>query len=366
MDFVLTEQERELAALTREILADRPATAKGEKFDPALWATLADAGVLAAGLPVKVGGDGLGILAECAVLIEMGRAVAPVPYLSSIVTAAAVVAEHGTDAQRERWGVPAARGELVLTAALSAGAVQAQRSGDRWVLNGSKTTVPAAPYADLILVPTGAGVFLVAPGDDGVLVEPQEISGGEAAGWLELTDVTLGPDRLLDHCADRLRERAVLGLCAAQLGVVERALELTAEHARTRIQFDRPIGAFQAVRQRLADAHIDAEAIRLTMWQAAWHLSAGLPGDAELATAKFWAAEAGHRVAHTAVHVHGGMGIDLDHPLHRYFLAATHNEFYLGGATASLLSLDASLQGVRPGAQRPTVRPGAQRPTKVG
>jgi acyl-CoA dehydrogenase len=350
MDFVLTEEQRELAALTRDILADRvtaerlrEADAKGSRFDRSLWGELAGAGILAAGLPSAVGGDGLGILAQCCVLIELGRAVAPVPYLSSIVTACATLAEYGTDAQRERWAVPAARGELVLTSALSAGTVQPRRSADGWVLTGSRTTVPAAPYADLFLVPTSAGVFLVTPGDDGVLVQEQEVSGGEAAGWLELSEVALTGDRLLERGADMLRERAILGLCAAQLGVAERALELTAAHARTRIQFGRPIGAFQAVRQRLADAHIDTEAIRLTMWQAAWLLSAGLPRDTELATAKFWAAEAGHRVAHTAVHLHGGMGIDVDHPLHRYFLAATHNEFYLGGATAALLSLDAGL-----------------------
>ena len=351
MDFARTEEQHELAALTREILAGqltaerlREADAKGSRFDRALWAELAGAGVLAAGLPAAMGGDGLGLLAQCGVLIELGRAVAPVPYLSSIVTAAATLAEHGTGAQRERWAAPAARGELVLTAAVADGAVEARRSAGRWVLSGSRTMVPAAPYADLVLVPTAAGVFLVAPGDDGVLVAEQEVAGGEAAGWLELSDVALADDRFLGNGAGLVRRRAILGLCATQLGVAERALELTAEYARTRIQFDRPIGAFQAVRQRLADAHIDTEAIRLTMWQAAWRLSAGLPCDAELATAKFWAAEAGHRVAHTAVHIHGGTGIDLDHPVHRYFLAATHNEFALGGATASLLSLDASLR----------------------
>ena len=346
MDFVQTEEHRELAALTREILADRLTAERlraAGTFDRALWDDLARAGVLSAGLPATVGGDGLGVLAQCAVLIELGRAVAPVPYLSSIVTAAATLAESGTDAQRERWATPAARGELVLTAALSGGSVEARRSADRWVLSGALSTVPAAPYADMVLVPTNAGVFLVLPGDDGVLVEQQRISGGEGAGLLELSEVALADDRLLPQGADQLRRRAILGLCAAQVGVTERALELTAEHARNRIQFERPIGAFQAVRQRLADAHIDTEAVRLTMWQAAWRLSAGLPCDAELGTAKFWAAEAGHRVAHTAVHIHGGMGVDIDHPLHRYYLAATHNEFHLGGATAALLSLDASL-----------------------
>jgi alkylation response protein AidB-like acyl-CoA dehydrogenase len=109
------------------------------------------------------------------------------------------------------------------------------------------------------------------------------------------------------------------------------------------MQFGRPIGSFQAVAQRLADAYIDVEAVRLTMWQAAWRLSAGLPCETEVATAKFWAADAGHRVAHTAVHVHGGVGIDTDHPLHRYFVAAKRLEFALGGATTQLRRIGAAL-----------------------
>ena len=112
--------------------------------------------------------------------------------------------------------------------------------------------------------------------------------------------------------------------------MLERALELTAAYAREREQFGRPIGSFQAVAQRLADAYIDVEAVRLTMWEAAWRVAERLPAPAEIATAKFWAADAGHRVAHTAVHVHGGTGIDVDAPTHRYFIAAKRNEFTLG------------------------------------
>jgi len=144
-----------------------------------------------------------------------------------------------------------------------------------------------------------------------------------------------------------LAARATVGLCAVAAGVAERALELTASYARERAQFGRPIGSFQAVAQRLADAYIDVEAIRLTMWQAAWQLACAdddeRPGDAEVAaavaTAKFWAADAGHRVAHTVVHVHGGLGIDTSYPLHRYFLAAKQAEFTLGGAARQLLRL---------------------------
>ena len=225
--------------------------------------------------------------------------------------------------------------------------------GGEWLLSGAKTTVVAAPLADLLLVPAatagGTVVFLVAPGDAGVTVERQQVTGGGSAGRVTLRGARLGGDRVLGSPAEGpgitewLVARGTVGLCALQLGVVERALELTSAYARDRVQFGRPIGSFQAVTQRLADAYIDVEAVRLTMWQAAWRLAAGLPAGTEVATAKFWAADAGHRVAHTAVHVHGGVGIDLDYPLHRYFTAAKRCEFALGGATAQLRHIGAAL-----------------------
>ena len=216
-----------------------------------------------------------------------------------------------------------------------------------------KTVVPAAARADLMLVPAagpdGVLVFLVEPSDDGVTVQPQALTDDADAGRLVLDGVALDHDRVLGagpggaEVTDWLLARGTVGVCAMQAGLLERALELTAEYARSREQFGRPIGSFQAVAQRLADAYIDVEAVRLTMWQAAWLLAAGRPGDPEVgaavASAKFWAADAGHRVAHTAVHVHGGMGIDTSYPLHRYFAAAKRAEFTLGGATAQLLRL---------------------------
>ena len=118
---------------------------------------------------------------------------------------------------------------------------------------------------------------------------------------------------------------------------------LLAEYARERIQFDRPIGSFQAVAQRLADGYIDVKGVRLTLWQAAFRLAEGLPIEGEIETAKFWASDAGHRVAHTVVHVHGGVGLDEDHPVHRYFLAAKRQEFLLGSASDQLRRLGAEL-----------------------
>ena len=348
MDFTLSEAQDELAGLARKILAERDAP----------WADLAAAGVLAAGLPETLGGAGLGLLEQCSVLTEIGRAASDVPYLASIVLGAGALAEFGSPALCDRWAIPAGHGDVLLTAALAEEdgddprfpSARAVRAGGAWVLSGVKTAVPGAPSADLFLVPAavpdGLGVFLVSPSDDGVRVEPQRLTDFAEAGRVVLDGVALDEDRVLGGAdvADWLVSRAMVGLCAVQSGVIERALELTAEHARSRVQFGRPIGSFQAVTQRLADAYIDTEAVRLTMWQAAWLLASGdAAADVAVATAKFWAADAGHRVAHTAVHVHGGLGIDTSYPVHRYFVAAEHNEFALGGATAQLRRIGAAL-----------------------
>ena len=348
MDFTFSEAQEELAGLTRKILAERDAP----------WADLAAAGVLAATLPAELDGAGLGMLEQCSVLIELGRAVSDVPYLASIVLGAGALAEFGSASLCDRWAVPAGRGDVVLTAALAeedgddprVPSTTAVRLGGRWGLSGIKTAVPAAPRAELFLVPAaspdGVQVFLVRPSDDGVRIEPQVLTDFVSAGRMVLEGVVLDEDRVLGgaEVADWLVARATVGLCATQAGVIERALELTAEHARSRVQFGRPIGSFQAVAQRLADAYIDVEAVRLTMWQAAWLVASGdAAAEVAVATAKFWAADGGHRVAHTAVHVHGGLGIDVSYPVHRYFTAATHHEFALGGATAQLRRIGAAL-----------------------
>ncbi len=386
MDFFVTQAQDELSALSRRILADRMSPERlteletaGAAFDQDAWAALAEAGILSAALPEAAGGAGYGLAEQCSILVELGRAVAPLPYLPSIVLGAAAIAEFGSPEQISRWAAPAAAGELIATAALAepdgddplAPAATAERTAAGWLLTGTKTAVPAGAFADLILVPaaTGAGVrvFAVERSDPGVTIRPQQLTGGAGAAQVDLAGVRLGDDRLLDPAQDHgsdpastdlastdlastdvaawLLARATVGLCALQLGVAERALELTAAHARSREQFERPIGAFQAISQRLADAYIDVEGIRLTLWQAAWRLAEGLPCQMELATAKFWAADAGHRVAHTAVHVHGGIGIDTSYPLHRYFTAAKDNEFSLGGATTQLRRIGALMAG---------------------
>jgi acyl-CoA dehydrogenase len=367
MDWAFTEEQEQLAALTRQILAGslteermRAVASSPSRIDSELYSSLAVAGVLGVALPTDLGGGGYGLIEQCRVLVELGRAVAPVPVLASIVMGAMTIAQFG-DADQRQWVVRAGTGESILTAALVeeqnpdpvSPLTEAARRGDGWTINGAKTAVPAGVVAERFLIPAttdeGLTVFVVDRTTPGVSVQTQDVTDRSLEGLLELDGVAVGPDRVLGEIGEGaeivrwIQRRATVCLCALQLGVCERALELTADYSKTRVQFDRPIATFQAVGQRLADAFIDVEGIRVTLWQAAWRLDEGLPCDAEIATAKFWASDAGHRIAHTAVHVHGGMGIDLDYHLNRYFVAAKRIEFALGAATEQLLAIGGAL-----------------------
>ena len=363
MDFEPSESQRELAALTRRILDDhvterrlREVDESGVRLDRGLWQTLVETGVATAAAPESIGGSGLDLLEQCSVQIELGRAVAPAPYLELAVTAVAI-GYFGTDAQRARYAAPALAGTLLLAPALSeegsddaeSPTTRAERRDDDWILDGVKAMVPFGTVADAFLVgadtPHGGAAFLVPRDADGLSIEAERVVDGDTTATLTLSHVRLGADGYLgdSNVLHWVVSRAMILLCAHQVGVLERALELTAAYAREREQFGRPIGSFQAVAQRLADAYIDVEAARLTMWEAAWRAANALSCPTEIATAKFWAADAGHRVAHTAVHVHGGTGIDLDAPTHRYFTAAKRNEFVLGSATAQLRKVGAYL-----------------------
>jgi alkylation response protein AidB-like acyl-CoA dehydrogenase len=278
---------------------------------------------------------------------------AAVPYLESAVLAAGALAKFGSETLQQAWGLPAVSGDKIVTVALDGdmgeGPVQATANGDGYRLTGTRTQVFYGPVADAFLVSaetdSGTKVFVVAKDDGGVSLTSLNTTGHGSVGHLELHGVELGDDKVVggDEVVSWLTTHATLGRSAYQLGVLERALELTAEYAREREQFDRPIGSFQAVSSRLADGYIDIKGLRLTVTQAAWRISEDLPAEVDVHTAAFWAAEAGHRVAHTTVHVHGGVGIDTDHPVHRYFLAAKQTEFAVGGATGQLLRIGREL-----------------------
>ena len=364
MDFAFNEEQQDLQGLARQILEAevtperlKEVEAGEDNFDRELWSKLADAGLLGIAVPEAQGGGGYGLLEAAIVLEQIGRTVAPVPYLSTVVLGALPIARFGSDQLRDQLLPGVAAGDRLLTAALvEVGAdprqplTRARRDGDRWVLDGEKICVPDGLLADHALVPatTDDGqvvVAVVALDAAGVSRERQRTTSGHPEALLRLDGVQVDAGCVLggaDQGAEVLDwtvERATAALCAVAIGVCEEAVRMTAEYTKTREQFDRPIATFQAVGQRAADAYIDTEAVRLTAWQALWRLAEDLPAAAEVAVAKFWAAEGGQRVVHAAQHLHGGMGVDRDYPLHRYFLLAKQLELTLGGTTPQLLTV---------------------------
>jgi 3-oxocholest-4-en-26-oyl-CoA dehydrogenase beta subunit len=378
MDFNYSEEEEAVRQLAAQIFGERSTHDRLKEveaeagddgpIDRDLYRELANAGLLGIHLGDEFGGAGLDFVAACLVIEAAGRTAAYVPVVETMVYGALPIAEFGTDAQRKAWLPGAAGGETVLTAAMAelAGEVivpggtepitsATRREDGSWALSGAKACVPAALVADAILVPatlreadgavSGAGVFIVNSDAPGLTKTRQSTTTGRPEAIVELDGVVVGADRLLGDGTDgaavitSITEHATTALCIQEAGACATALELTAEYTKTRVQFDKPIATFQAVGQRAADAYVDTEAIRLTAWQAASRLAAGLPATAEVAIAKYWAAEGGQRVVHAASHLHGGVGVDRDYPLHRYFLLTEQIELTLGGATESLRRL---------------------------
>jgi alkylation response protein AidB-like acyl-CoA dehydrogenase len=363
VDFALTEPQQELAGLAARILEDRMTIAhlkerdrSDDWYDLDTWREFAKANLLGVALPESAGGLGFGFLDLCMVLREIGRNVAPLPAIPTLVSGALPIAKYGTDAQQAILAKVAA-GEVILTAALAEYGAEpddpsvttASRDGDGWTLRGVKTGVVGAGAAELVLVPAkigdDVGMFLVSPRAAGVTVARQEVMNHEPFSELRLDGVRVGDDALLGSVAQGREiltytlNRTTVAICAVVSGVADKALRLTAQYTTERKQFDRQIGTFQAVGQRMADCFIENQAIELTMLQAATHLDEGRDYLLEVATAKFWAAEGGNHIAHAALHIHGGISIDVDFPIHRYFLWLKRYEFTLGSATPELLRI---------------------------
>jgi alkylation response protein AidB-like acyl-CoA dehydrogenase len=361
MDFALTEEQDELRKLAAELLDDHctpEALAANEQsdspgFDQKLWSKLADAGLLGIAIPEEHGGLGLTFFELSLLLEEVGRTVAPVPAYS-LVLGTSALARHGSPEQQAAWLPAVARGDKVVTGAYaeplgepSRPATTAKREGDGWVLDGVKTCIPAGTYADAIVVSAttddGGALFLVDPTATGVTREAQQTISYLPEAELTLDGVRVGDDARIGPAdgsalADML-QLATAAACAIQVGVITTAVKLTGEYVKTREQFGRPIALFQAVGQRAADAFIDTSATKLTTLHARWRLGAGLPADKEVAVAKYFASEAGQRVVRAAAHLHGGMGVSREYPLHRYYIWAKQLELTLGSGTRQLASL---------------------------
>jgi acyl-CoA dehydrogenase len=366
MDLAFTDEQRAITELAAsvfggEVNAERIARAEGSPatIDDELLATLAGTGLLGVGLPEDHGGTGGGVVELCCVLEQQGRAVAPVPLAHSL-TAAAVLARHADVPVAERWVPTVIEGASVLTAAIDVAGrpspLIARTVDDGWVLDGVAHTVPAAPAAAAVLAAArvdgsaGERLFLVELAGAAVTVEAVRTTNRLAHGHLTFTAAPAVP--VGDGDAGVLRLRAVLraALAAVALGVAEEAVARAAAYTSQRHQFGQPLSSFQSTAHRAADCYIDVEAMRGTLWQAAWLLDQPDDPDADAAAlvAAWWAADAGARVVQAVQHLHGGLGADTDYPIHRYFLWGSQLASDLGGASALLSQLGTAIAHMYP------------------
>jgi len=365
MEFSLSEEQEQVRRLAKKIFGKlatpeqlAEVEAQPDFFHRPLWEALAQAGLLGIALPEETGGTSAGFLALCVLLEEQGRTCAPVPLLPALGLGGLGVARFGSQHQRQRFLPGLADGSLVLSATLCDGFLdegtlpRAAADGAGWRLFGTLSCVPAAHLSVRVLVAARTAdrrtlLALLDPRAAGVTLEPQTATTGEPLWRLRLSGAQIADEALLagdgEAALGWLTERGLVGLCALACGVASRQLELIAEYTSQRQQFGRPIASFQAVSQRAADAYIAVESMRLSTWQAAWRLDAGLPAEKEVAVAKYVAAEAGQAVANAAQHLHGGIGFDRAYPLYRYYLFARQLELSLGGAAVHLSRLGAAL-----------------------
>ncbi len=363
MDFSFTDEQKALRDLAEQILRDRCALERLKQveqspvgMDEELWSELGKAGLLGVTVPEEFGGSSGNMIEACLLLEQQGRFLPLLPLLPHLV-GCLTLGRFGSEEIREQILPSAATGQSWLTAALSEfGAdpyepvTAASPDGERWRLFGTKLGVPWADRAEIILVParTAEGqklLFAVPPGTRGVTLERQQTTNWEPHFRMRMQSTPLpasaliGGPELGEAAVRYLVDRYLVGLCAIASGACQEAVRITAQYSSNRKQFDKPIAMFQAVGQRMADSYIDNEAVQLTMWQAASRLAEELPSEREVATAKFWAADAGHRIGHAALHIHGGISIDVDYPIHRYFLWLKQIEYTLGAATPQLVRL---------------------------
>lgn len=348
MEFEFSEDHRAVAALAETIFRDHGGDehigriyAEEEPFDDSLWKSLAEAGFLAATLPVESGGSGLGMLDFGLLLEHQGATIAAAPLWRHSLAALAI-ASFGDEALKQQLLPALCDGSAIASMSTepdSWTSVSAIPSGDGWALTGTAGTVTMNRRTETLILPAmlpgkGIGMFVVPPKDPAIKTAWGVATNFETVADLTFDNFELTGDSLLD-CEDPvgwLTPRAALAVAALQLGVTSEALTRTAAYVGEREQFGRAIGTFQAVAMRMADAYMQLELLRTAQWQLAWRLDEGLPAQAAARVAKFQAGEAGHVIGHAAQHYHGGVGADTSYPIHRFFLWSKALDLAGGGS----------------------------------
>ena len=352
MDFEFTEDQNAIAEMAGSVFADYCTDDRLRQFDTSenafmepLWQLCTETGLQALAIPETHGGSGLGMTELLAVLEAQGRALGQVPLWRHQLTAATLAA--WADQALQGWATEAAAGRALLTLDLSglstARGLQllATPHGQGWRLEGRVAALALAEQsqAALLLVSVDGQPRLAFVELDAAPITrvPGRMTHGEAVADLSIDGLLIDAHQLLPAAAlDWLEPRSIAALAALQLGVSTEQVRRTVEYVTERRQFERSIGSFQAVQMSMANAHIALEALRSNLWQLCYRLDAGLPAPSEALATAWHACEAGHLIGHNAQHVHGGIGVDLTYPMHRFLYWSRALGCALGGSAASL------------------------------
>jgi alkylation response protein AidB-like acyl-CoA dehydrogenase len=364
MDFAFSEEQDMLRASAREFLG-KQVTSKTVRrlaetedgYDPELWKRIAELGWTGLGIPEEYGGAGT-FLDLAVVLEEAGRALLPGPFFTTMGLGVPALLEAGSESQKKEVLGAVAAGEARVTLAMTEPAgrwdsggveLRAERSGAAWRLSGTKLFVPDAAVSEHIVVvartrsgdDAGLTLFLASGRPAGLTVTPLETMD-MTRRWYELRfdGVELADTAVLgtpDQGWPPLRRALEWGsaaLCAEMVGGAQWVLDTSVEYAKTRHQFGKPIGIYQAVSHKLADMLLEVESARSATYYAAWTVDADAP-DRSLATsmAKAYASDAYRKAAGNGIQVHGGIGFTWEHDMHMYFKRAKSSEVTLGDAT---------------------------------
>lgn len=340
MDLTLTKEQQLVADTAAEVLAgwrDR-ADAAAVAGDPLgysadLWREMVGLGWPGLALPEEYGGVGLGFLELCLLVEQLGAAAVPAPLLAAAACAGMPIARYGSEPQKSEWLDAIAAGRILSYA--PPGSAVTVNAG---TLSGTAEFVPYAGAAEALLVVAadGDGQTAVLVDTAGLDRQPVEVVGPGRPCRVTFPGVPVPADRVLGEpgggapVADALAAYGTAATCAEMVGGAQAVLDLTVEYARTREQFGRPIGTFQAVQHHCADMAIDVLASRLVAYEAVWCLATGREAAREVATAKSWVSEAYQRVCALGHQVHGAIGFTAEHHLHRYLRHAVATSVTFG------------------------------------
>ncbi|KQS00432.1 acyl-CoA dehydrogenase [Williamsia sp. Leaf354] len=304
-------------------------------FDTDLYASVHRAGLLALALPADHGGDDVGLIGLHPLLRALGTAAAVTPTLGTVVAGAVA---SGPGAASVVAGIVEGGGHVAVAVSEPGSPLTTtpQTSLSNGRLRGTKTAVLHAGGSAALLVTTDSGAVLVDTDAPGVTLTATPSSTGWGEYTVRFDDVAVPDDRVVARDARVVRDAHRFALSAYADGVLAGALRITADHVTNRVQFGKPIATFQAVTQQLADIYVVGRSMNLAVTSAVWRMSEGLDADRDLSIAAYWLAAEMPSTLRTMTHLHGGVGVDITYPLHRYASIVKDLARLVGGPTARL------------------------------